>query len=241
MSMPVSQQQLAQAFVDLAACEVTEPDRLLAVLAEHGSGLLGNVAAIVLYAPDERAPVEFAGTGEELIRLAQDAVEWGEGPGPQVRRTGRPLPDTALDAEATRRDWPRYTSRALSLGYGRAAALPLHVGAETQGALVLLGRGRTPLDPALLDLAQCLTDAAGWALERDRALRESRALADQLGQALTSRIIIEQAKGMLAARLSVTVDEAFDILRTHARSQRRRLPEVAGEVVRRQLDLRPTR
>jgi GAF domain-containing protein len=241
MTMPVSQQQLAQAFVDLAACGVTEPDRLPAALAEHGNGLLGDCAATVLYAPDECAPPQVEGTVEELMRLSYDAVEWGEGPGPQARRTGRPVPDTPLDAARTRRDWPRYTSRALSLGYGRAAALPLHVGAETLGALVLLGPGGTPLDPAPLDLAQSLTDAAGWALERDRALRESRALADQLGEALTSRVVIEQAKGVLAARLSVTVDEAFHILRGHARSHRRRLTEVAREVVRRQLDPRGAR
>ncbi|WP_353698226.1 GAF and ANTAR domain-containing protein [Streptomyces sp. RG80] len=238
MIMPLSQQRIAQAFVDLAACGVTEPSRLLTVLADHGNGLLGDGAAIVLYAPDERAATQVAGTGEELLRLARDAVEWGEGPGPQARRTGRPVPDTALDEEPARRTWPRYTARARALGYGRAAALPLRVGAATPGALVLLGSGRTPLSRELLGLAQALTDAAGWALQRDRELRESRALADQLGQALTSRIVIEQAKGMLAARLSVTVDEAFQILRVHARSNRRRLTDVAGEVVRQRLDLR---
>ncbi|NNN37609.1 GAF and ANTAR domain-containing protein [Streptomyces sp. S3(2020)] len=237
MTVPPSQQRLAQAFVDLAACGVTEPDRLLTVLADHGNGLLGDCAAIVLYTPDERTPVQVAGTVDALIRLAYDAIEWGEGPGPQARGTGRPVPDTALDAERTRRDWPRYTSRALALGYGRVVALPLRVGEETLGALVLLGPGSTPLDPALPALGQALTDAAGWALERDRALRESRALADQLGQALTSRIVIEQAKGMLAGRLAVSVDEAFHVLRGHARSHRRRLTDVAADVVRGRLDL----
>lgn len=238
MTMPLPQQRIAQAFVELAACGVTEPSRLLTVLADHGNGLLGDCAAIALYAPDTGSPVQVAGTGEELIRLARDAVLWGEGPGPQARRTGRPVPDTALDDARTRRSWPRYTDRARSLGYGRAAALPLRVGDATLGALVLLGPGHTPLSGELLELGQALTDAAGWALQRDRELRESRALADQLGQALTSRIVIEQAKGMIAARRSVTVDEAFQILRTHARANQRRMTDVAGEVVQRRLDLR---
>jgi len=231
------QRQIAQAFVDLAAIRVDEPSRLLAALAEHGNGLLGDCAAVALYAPDARTPVEVTGTVEELMRLSRQAVEWGEGPGPRAWHTGRPVPDTALDDDRVRGDWPRYSPRALELGYGRAAALPLHVGADTLGALVILGRGRTPLGPELLELGQALTDAAGWALERDRRLRESRALADQLGHALTSRVVIEQAKGMLAARLSVPVDEAFRILRAHARSHRRRLAEVAADVVHKQLEL----
>ncbi|GAA3789258.1 GAF and ANTAR domain-containing protein [Streptomyces coacervatus] len=239
-SMPLTQQRLARAFVDLARSPVTEPSDpagLLASLAAHATELLGDCAAIVLYVPDEHTPAQVAGTGEELMRLAQDAADLSEGPGREACRTGRPVPDTALDGEQARRDWPRYTARARQLGYGRTAALPLHVGDDTLGALVLLGRGGTPLPAELLALGQSLTDAAGWPLERDRRLRETRALADQLGQALTSRIVIEQAKGTLAARLSITVDEAFRLLRSHARSNRRRLTDVAREVVERRLEV----
>jgi len=235
-----SQQRLAQAFVDLAAGPVTEagdPAGLLAALAAHGTELLGDCAAVVLYAPDDPVRAEVAGTGEELLRLARSAAGWGEGPGSEARRTGLPVPDTALDGDRARRDWPRYAPRARTLGYGRAAALPLHAGHDTLGALVLQGPGSTPLHPELLALGQSLTDAAGWTLERERRLRETRALADQLGQALTSRIVVEQAKGTLAARHSITVDEAFRVLRSHARSHRRRLTEVAREVVERKLDL----
>ncbi|MFF4254799.1 ANTAR domain-containing protein [Streptomyces sp. NPDC001663] len=240
MTRTASQQQLATAFVDLAASAVTDPadpTGLLEDLAAHGSELLDDCAAIVVYAPDERTPVQVAGTGEELVRLVRDAAKWGEGPGVEARRTGRPVPDTALDGGPARRDWPRCAPRAVELGYGRAAALPLHVGEDTLGALVLLGPGSTPLRPELLELGQSLTDAAGWTLERARRLHESRALAEQLGQALTSRIVIEQAKGTLAARLSVSVDEAFRLLRSHARSHRRRLTDVAREVVERRLEV----
>ncbi|MFI7399777.1 ANTAR domain-containing protein [Streptomyces sp. NPDC049541] len=239
-TMSPSQQRLAQAFVDLAASPVTEasdPRGLLAALAAHGTELLGGRAAVVLYAPDDPVHAEVAGTGEERLRLVSDAVTWGEGPGPEARRTGCPVPDTSLDGDRARRDWPRYAERARALGYDRVAALPLRAGEDTLGALVLLGRGGTPLPPDLLALAQSLADAAGWTLQRERRLRESRALADQLGQALTSRIVIEQAKGTLAARHSITVEEAFRVLRSHARSHRRRLTEVAREVVERKLDL----
>jgi len=233
-------QRIAEAFVDLAASPVTEapdPAGLLASLALHGSELLGGRVGVVLYVPGESARVEVAGAGEELVRLAHDAVGWGEGPGQNARFSGRAVADTALDGNRARRDWPRYSARALELGYARGAALPLRVGQDTHGALVLLSAGSTPLSPAQLDLGQALTDAAGWALERDRQLRETRALADQLQHALVSRVVIEQAKGTLAARHSISVDEAFRVLRAHARSNRRGLSDVAREVVDRQLDL----
>ncbi|MFJ9538187.1 ANTAR domain-containing protein [Streptomyces sp. NPDC101225] len=239
-TMSPSPRELARAFVDLAASPVTEvsdPTGLLAALAAHGTQLLGTCAAVVLYAPDARSRVGVTAVGEELTRLAEEAVGWDEGPGYDARRSGLPVADTALDGERARRDWPRWSVRALELGFGRAAALPLRVGQDTLGALVLLGPGSTPLPADLLALGQALSDAAGWVLERDRRLRETRTLADQLEHALTSRIIIEQAKGTLAARHSISVDEAFRILRAHARSHRRRLAEVASEVVARRLDL----
>ncbi|MFJ9116158.1 GAF and ANTAR domain-containing protein [Streptomyces sp. NPDC102394] len=242
MTKPVSQQRLAKAFVELAASPVAEPadlTGLLWALAEHGTELFGDCAANVLYFPDGQASAQVAGTGEELIDLARDAVDWDEGPGPEARRTGRPVPDTDLDGDRARRDWPRYARRARELGYGRAAAVPLRVGADTRGALALLGPGPTPLRPELLELGQSLTDVVGWTLDRERRLAESRALADQLGQALTSRIVIEQAKGTLAASLSISVDEAFQLLRSHARSHRRRLTDVAQDVVDRRLKLPP--
>jgi hypothetical protein len=235
-----SPHELARAFVDLAASPVTEvsdPTGLLAALAAHGTQLLGECSAVVLCALDEHGPAGVTAVGEDLTLLANQAAGWGEGPGSESRRTGRPIPDTALDGDRAKRDWPRYSARALELGFGRVAALPLRVGPDTLGALVLLGPGSTPLPAELLALGQALSDAAGWALERDRRLRETRVLAGQLEHALTSRIIIEQAKGTLAARHSISVDEAFRILRSHARSHRRRLTEVASEVVERRLDL----
>ncbi|MFR0352155.1 ANTAR domain-containing protein [Streptomyces sediminimaris] len=239
-TMSPSPQELARAFVDLAASPVTEvsdPTGLLAALAAHGTQLLGECAAVVLYAPDERSPAGVTAVGEELVRFAGEAAGRGEGPGSESRRSGRPVPDTALDGERARRDWPCYAARAVELGFNRVAALPLHVGPDTLGALVLLGPGTAPLPAELLALGQALADAVGWALERDLRLRETRVLAGQLEHALTSRIIIEQAKGTLAARHSISVDEAFRILRSHARSHRRRLNEVASEVVARTLDL----
>ena len=234
MTTPMHQQRLAHAFVELAGSAVTDPTGLLATLASFGPRLLDSYAATVLYVSDERTGPQLTGTDEELVRLERDATEWGEGPGHDACRTGRPVQSSALGDARAQHDWPRYAPRALDLGYRRAAALPLCDGAqanETLGALILLFAADAPLPADVLALAQSLTDATGFALARNRELRESQALADQLGQALTSRVVIEQAKGVLAASLSVSMDEAFAVLRGHARSHQRRLPDLAREVV----------
>ncbi|MFF0184032.1 ANTAR domain-containing response regulator [Streptomyces sp. NPDC005244] len=243
MSTPMPQQRLAHAFVELAGHGVTEPDDpsgLLATLATIGPRLLGSHGATVIHVPDDHLPVQLAGTDPDLVDLEWEAVEWGEGPGHDARRTGRPVPDSLLDAPQAQQAWPRYAPRAVQLGCRRAVALPLSAGPGrglTLGALVLLYTGPDPLTDEVLALARAFADAAGYTLARDREIRQSRALADQLGHALKSRVVIEQAKGVLAARRKVSVDEAFAVLRAHARSQQRRLAEVARDVVDGRLDL----
>ncbi|MFD7816249.1 ANTAR domain-containing protein [Streptomyces sp. NPDC059785] len=243
MTTPMPQQRLAQAFVQLAGSSVTEPsDRsgLLGTLASQGPALLGSNAATVLYVPDGRSPAQLTGTDEKPLLLEQEAVERREGPAHEAYTGGRPVRDCHLESSETEQRWPQYAPRAVGLGYRRVAALPMPIGLghqETLGALVLLRRDDDPFPADVLTLAQSLADAAGCALARHREMAESRALADQLGHALTSRVVIEQAKGVLAARLSVTVDEAFALLRRHARSKQRRLSEVAREVVDGRLEL----
>ncbi|MET7575584.1 ANTAR domain-containing protein [Streptomyces sp. NPDC005492] len=80
-------------------------------------------------------------------------------------------------------------------------------------------------------LGRSLADFTAVILERSREADRSRTLTAQLEHALTSRVVIEQAKGVLATRRAMTPDEAFDRLRKHARSRQRPLRDVAGEVV----------
>ncbi|WP_419997170.1 ANTAR domain-containing protein [Streptomyces boninensis] len=135
---------------------------------------------------------------------------------------------------AARMRWPRYAARAQELGYGDFTALPLRSGEgrdQVLGALVLLAGARRPLSAGAAEVGESLAEAAAIALLRERTVAEGRVLAGQLQHALSSRVVIEQAKGILAARLSITVEEAFAQLRTHARSARRRMADVAREVV----------
>ncbi|NEB80608.1 ANTAR domain-containing protein, partial [Streptomyces sp. SID14478] len=127
--------------------------------------------------------------------------------------------------------------RAAALGIGRVTALPLRSKDGTAGALVLFQQPGGPLDERGLGLARSLADTAAHTLSLQREVSESRVLAGQLEHALSSRVVVEQAKGILAARHGIALDVAFDRLRRHARSHQRKVAEVAREITEGRDDL----
>lgn len=127
--------------------------------------------------------------------------------------------------------WPSWAQGALATGYAEVAVIPLRIGESVIGALTLMAKDtRPPIDePLVRQLAQLVSLVV--ALESKR--RSAVEVADQLQHALTSRVLIEQAKGMVAESLGITPDEAFARLRHGARSTGRRLNDVARDVVAR--------
>jgi AmiR/NasT family two-component response regulator len=119
---------------------------------------------------------------------------------------------------------------ALDAGFQAAHAVPLRLRGDVLGALNLFRSEAVALTTSDLSTAQALADVATITLVQSRATEDARIVRDQLQQALNSRVIIEQAKGVLAERLGCGVEEAFVRLRRHARSNGRRLSEVAREV-----------
>jgi len=102
---------------------------------------------------------------------------------------------------------------------------------QTIGALNLFRAEPGPLDPAGLRIGQALADVATIGLLHERNVRRRETVAEQLQAALNSRVIIEQAKGKLAERLSIDMDRAFTMLRDYARSSNQRLTNVARDFV----------
>ena len=86
--------------------------------------------------------------------------------------------------------------------------------------------------PAVVVAATALVDVATIGILQERAVRHQEVVTGQLQVALNSRVIIEQAKGVLAERLRVTPDEAFVILRRYARDHNHPLTELSGDVIR---------
>ncbi|WP_371653502.1 MULTISPECIES: ANTAR domain-containing protein [unclassified Streptomyces] len=230
-----SEQRLADAFLALAGSTADGSSDLpgpLSVLAQRAPALLGARAATVVFAPEGYGAAHVAGSDPQSLRLEHEAVGWREGPGHDCHRADAgPWAQAALDSRPTRQRWPHYTPRALRLGYTHVVAIPLREPAGTSGALILLSCAQHAFSPTTLFLGRSLADFTAVILERAREAARSQTLTTQLEHALTSRVVIEQAKGVLASRRAVPLDEAFDLLRKHARSRQRPVRDVAHEVV----------
>ncbi|MFC7308632.1 ANTAR domain-containing protein [Streptomyces monticola] len=233
--MSTAEQRLADALLDLATDGPTdrpfEVPSLLALLTAHATGLLADCAAGAVAPPHHGEGLHVAGSPPAVHQLELDAAGRGEGPGQDCRRSGTPVRPTPLDSPVAKQHWPHYAARARRLGHTHTAALPLRGEADRHGALVLLAPRPEPLCARALSLAESLARMAAVTLGHERAAHAERTRVDQLQHALTSRILIEQAKGVLAARRSVPVDEAFALIRRQARAEQRLLTEVAREVI----------
>ncbi|WP_151478181.1 GAF and ANTAR domain-containing protein [Streptomyces albicerus] len=227
------EERLAAAFVELADTLAGDFDvtHFLHTLSERCVDLLGIAAAGVILAAPRGGSPEVAGSDARTRDLERDAVDWDEGPCRDCLRTGRPVAGVLLDHPDARAAWPRFAHRARDLGFHSVAAVPLRLRDEVIGALSLFLDEPGAPTPRQLRLGQALADFATIGLLQQRALRQQTLLAEQLETALESRILIEQAKGALAQQRRISVDEAFTLLRGHARSRQRRLSAVAREVL----------
>jgi len=131
--------------------------------------------------------------------------------------------------------WPSFAPLAVKKGFCSARAIPMRLRRQTVGALVMLRTQTGRLDREDTPLAQGLADIASIALLQERALSESHELVTQLEGALSSRVIIEQAKGILAEQARISLDAAFLRLRAHARANNLRLADVARGLIDGQL------
>jgi GAF domain-containing protein len=229
----VDTEQLARTFVSLADTLVDDFDMLdvLGVLTSRCVDLLGAAAAGLLLA-DEQGRLRVTVASSERARLMDlFQLQNDEGPCLDCFRTGELV---AATSEQAHRSWPRFADAAAEEGFVTVLALPLRLRRTVVGALNLFGDSHSPpISEREVPIAQALADAATIAILHDQLLRDRELLAEQLQYALQSRIAIEQAKGVIIAQKGVGPDEAFDLLRTHARSSRQRLVEVAEGVVRR--------
>lgn len=203
-------------------------------LVEHSVAVLEAAAAGLLLAdPDDRLTVMAASSERtRLIEVIQ--IQAHEGPCLDAYVTGAPVVVHDLAEETAR--WPTFAAAAEAEGYRSVAALPMRLRADTIGALNLFRHRPGMLRAEDLAVGQALADVATIGILQERALRRSEVLAQQLQAALDSRVVIEQAKGVLAERLHIGVDEAFAHLRAYARSANQHLAGVARALLEGRLD-----
>jgi len=225
---------LARAFVRLADTLASDFDVVdfLQTLSEDSVAILGAEAAGVMLA-DPRGGLRLIASSDERMRLLELFELQGEqGPCLDAFSSGRAIQASAADSLGR---WPVFTPHASDAGFQMMCAVPLRVRTDVIGALNLFRGIDEPFTDAELDLAQAMAEVAAIGLIQERALRERGLLADQLQAALNSRVVIEQAKGMLAEYLTVTVDDAFTLLRHYARDHNRKLSELASDVAERKI------
>jgi GAF domain-containing protein len=224
-------EQLVGAFVELADTLVDDFDvvELLQVLANRSVELLGAAAVGLLLADSSRS-LKVAVTSSErahLLELYQ--LQSAEGPCLDCYRGGEPISVTDLDTAAKR--WPRFAPAAAAAGYSSVHAVPMRVRNEIIGVMNLFGGDAgQAVEPGHLPVAQALTDVATIALMQGQLVRRRETLAQQLQTALDSRVNIEQAKGLVAGRLHKGMDDAFELIRSFARRNSRRLSDVASDL-----------
>jgi transcriptional regulator with GAF, ATPase, and Fis domain len=220
-------EELAEAFVELAdaAADDSGSDDILNLLADRCVRLLG-VSAVGLSLVDEGGrthAVGASGEGARALALLDD------GPGQDCQRTGAPV--GIADLDATKLRWPEFSETAAAAGFAAVDAVPMRRRADVFGALTLFRTVPGTLDRVSARIAQALADLATIGLTQVRTLRRQTDLTSQLQHALTSRVLIEQAKGITGERLGLGMDEAFDRLRKYARSRNLRINELAVTVV----------
>jgi GAF domain-containing protein len=222
---------LIRSLVELADTLVDDFDvvDLLTLLADRCVEALDvSAAGLMLAAAD--GDLRVVASSSEAMRLVEVfELQAAEGPCWDCYRTGEPVRSGDLATSGS--VWPRFTPVALEAGFQTAYAIPMRLRGAVIGALNLFRIERSALSAEDFTAAQALADVATIAILQDRAGREVQRVNEHLSHALNSRIMIEQAKGVLAQRSGVGMEEAFSRLRGYARQHNLLLADVAREVI----------
>ncbi len=222
---------IVRSLVEMADTLVDDFDvvDLLTGLAGRCVSLLGASAAGVMLASPSGALSLVASSSEAMRLLELLELQAQEGPCLDAFHSGQVVEHEILSAESGR--WRKFTDAALEAGFRSAYAVPLRWREGTLGALNIFGESLEPMPEADRVVARAFADLAALSIVQFRASTEARRLNEQLSAALSSRIIIEQAKGVIAERAGLSLAEAFARLRGYARNNNLRLTDVAQSAV----------
>jgi GAF domain-containing protein len=229
--------QLVDAFAALADTLVDDYDavELLQTLVDNCRDLLDVTAAGILLTDADSALEVVASTSEasHLVEVMQLSAQ--AGPCIDCFETGETV--SVPDISESPDKWRAFRDSAARQGFASMLALPMRLRETTIGALNLLRAEAGELNERDVRAAQALADVATIGILHARSLRESDAVRNQLQRALNSRIVIEQAKGVLSQTHNVSTDEAFNLMRRYARSHGLLLSSVAEQLVARSLTI----
>ena len=224
---------LAQTFVDIVDTLVDDFDvvDLLTLVTDRCVDVLDvSAAGLMLVSPEgDLRVVAFTSEAVRIVELFE--LQSKEGPCVDAYRSGQSIVNQDLTKVNTNTRWSHFAPVALEAGFRSVHALPMRLRGDIIGALNLFRAVEGDLDELDIVAAQALADVATIAILHHRAASEAQLVNEQLTHALNSRIVIEQAKGMLAERTGLNMEDAFSRLRKYARDHNLRLVDVALGIV----------
>jgi len=224
-------ERLADVFVEVADTLVADFDVIdfLHSVAGHATEMTGAAAAGLMLS-DLDGGLHYMGASDESARLLElFQIQHEEGPCLDCYRTGAQVTEVDLAAAGSR--WPAFSEAALAIGVASVHAFPMRLRDQVIGALNVFGAQPGALEPDEARLVQALADLATIAMLQERVVRQAEILTEQLQFALNSRIVIEQAKGAVARATGVSVEDAFQLMRSHSRRHRVLLTDLALAIV----------
>jgi transcriptional regulator with GAF, ATPase, and Fis domain len=227
----MNNERLVETFVELADTLIDDFDMIefLHVLVDRSVELLDIDAAGLLLA-DQHGHLQLIASSNEHVRLLElFQLQNDEGPCLDAFATGVHVTEADLTTANVR--WPRFALAASVSGFVAVDALPMRLRDQIIGALNLFRTHAGALTGTALGTAQALVDVATIGLLQERAIRHQEVLTEQLQAALNSRVVIEQAKGLIAERLGIDMEAAFAALRNYARNNNLKLSHVASTVI----------
>ena len=224
-------ERLADVFVDVADTLVTDFDLIdfLHTVAGHAAEVTGT-AAVGLMLADTEGRLHYMAASSESARLLELLqLQNSEGPCLECFHAGEPIAQDDLREAYDR--WPVFARRAVESGVLAVHAFPMRLRDRVIGAMNVFRAENVALPAEDQRVLRALADVATIAIIQEQATARAELLNEQLQAALTSRIVIEQAKGAVAQTFGVTVEQAFEMLRRHARSHHLRLTDLAHTIV----------
>jgi GAF domain-containing protein len=231
------QERVTRVLVELADTLVVGFDVIdfLHTLVERSVELLAADAAGLMLANQQGHLEVVAASSEEARVLELFELQESQGPCMDCFITGEPLVN--IDVAEMNDRWPRFAAAASIAGFKSAHALPLRLRGSVLGAMNLFTVESTPLREDDISLGQGMADIATISLLQQRRAMEHDLLTEQLQTALNTRILIEQAKGMLAELANVTLGRAFILMRLTARRTEQPLTLIAHAILEGTIDL----
>lgn len=223
--------EVAEALVALADTLVADYDvvDLMDRLVTTAIELLGGDAAGILIV-DQRGGLQLVASSSEEMRLLE-LFQLQNDEGPCLDCIARATPVSVDDLDAASDRWPRFAAEAVRSGFRSVHAVPMRLRDDVIGGLNMFQVERRPLRLRDKRIAQALADIATIGVLQQRSVHRASLLAEQLQTALDTRIVIEQAKGVVAALAGVDMDAAYRRIRRHARDHNLKMGAVAEAVV----------